>query len=260
MFRLIYSSLALACLLGGTVCTAQSDPFCGKWKLNQAKSKFAGEQMKIADLGGKKYTITFGNVSDTITADGTDQSVHFGQTTAITPEGSNEWKMVIKRDGKVITSMTHTLSDDGKTQTIKGTNYKPDDSTSDYTVELKRAGSGSGWAGTWESTEAKISSPDEWEIEQYGSDGLTFNTPAYRDTLSMNFDGKDYEEKGPTVAPGSTSSGKRVDRHTLLMTDKVKGQVMDHTKFEVSQDGKTLTLTVHETGQPHSLTIVYDKM
>jgi hypothetical protein len=28
----------------------------------------------------------------------------------------------------------------------------------------------------------------------------------------------------------------------------------------VSQDGKTLTLTIHETGQPKPLTVVYDKM
>lgn len=76
----------------------------------------------------------------------------------------------------------------------------------------------------------------------------------------MKFDGKDYEEKGPNVAAGSASSGKRIDAHTLSVTDKVKGQVMDHVKYEVSADGKTLTLTLHEMGQPHSQTIVYDKM
>jgi translation elongation factor EF-1alpha len=76
----------------------------------------------------------------------------------------------------------------------------------------------------------------------------------------MKFDGKDYEEKGPNVASGSMSSGKRVNAHTLEVTDKVKGQVMDHTKFEVSPDGKTLTLTIHEPGQPKPLMIVYDKI
>ena len=91
-------------------------------------------------------------------------------------------------------------------------------------------------------------------------DGLSFNTPAYKDTLSMKFDGKDYEEKGPNVAPGSTLSGKRVNAHTLEVTDKVKGEVMDHTKFEVSPDGKTLTLTVHGTGQANAQTVVYDKV
>jgi hypothetical protein len=40
----------------------------------------------------------------------------------------------------------------------------------------------------------------------------------------------------------------------------VKGEVMGQTKYEVSPDGKTLTLTISETGQPKALTIVYDKM
>jgi len=35
---------------------------------------------------------------------------------------------------------------------------------------------------------------------------------------------------------------------------------LDHTKYEVSPDGKTLTLTIRQTGQPKELTIVYDKM
>jgi hypothetical protein len=256
----IHSSLALVCLLAGTLCAAADDPFCGKWKLNQEKSKITGEQMKIEDLGGNKYKWTFGNVSDTVTADGTDQPIHFGSTMALTPEGDKSLKMVIKKDGKVTSSMTHTLSDDGNTQTIKGTNTRPDGTTSDFESVDKRVGGGSGWSGTWESTDVKFTSPVNWEIKPYGAHGLTFYDASYDNTLSMNFDGKDYTEKGPRVAAGSTSSGKRVDAHTLEMTDKIKGEVMDHTKFEVSPDGKTLTLTIHETGQPNALTIVYDKM
>ena len=254
-----YVAIALACLLTGAL-WAKDDPFCGKWKLNMEKSKFAGEQSKIEDLGGNKYKWTSGNVSDTITADGTDQPVHFGKTVSIAPEGANTWKMVIKNNGTVLSSMTHTLSKDGKTQTIKGTETKPDGTTSDFSVVLKKVSGGSGWAGTWESTDIKFTSPDEWEIEPYDGEGLTFNTPSYQDTLSMKFDGKDYEEKGPTVAPGSMSAGKRVNLHTLEVTNKIKGQVMDHTRFTVSPDGKTLTLTIHETGQPKPLTIVYNKI
>jgi hypothetical protein len=179
---------------------------------------------------------------------------------SLTKEGPNALKMVIKRDGKVTNSMVHTLSDDGSTQTIKGTSTKPDGTTSNFEATYKRMGSGSGWSGTWESADVKFNSPNDWEISSYGAHGLTFYTPAYKDTLSMNFDGKDYTEKGPRVAPGSTSSGKRVDAHTLEVTDKIKGKVMDHTKFEVSPDGSTLTMTVHESGQPNALTIVYHRM
>jgi hypothetical protein len=252
------STLVLTCLVAGTLCAAD-DPFCGKWKLNQEKSKITGEQMKVEELGNK-FKFNFGNDSDTVTADGTDQPIHYGSTMSLTKEGPNALKMVIKRDGKVTSSMIHTLSDDGSTQTIKGTSTKPDGTTSDFEVTDKRIGSGSGWSGTWESADVKFNSPNDWEISSYGAQGLTFYTPAYKDTLSMNFDGKDYTEKGPTVAAGSTSSGKRVDAHTLEVTDKIKGKVMDHTKFEVSPDGSTLTLTVHETGQPKAVTYVYDKM
>jgi hypothetical protein len=258
MFMRTMQSLALTCLLGGAALAAD-DPFVGKWKLNQEKSKITGEQMKIDDLGNNKYKFTFGEESDTVTADGTDQPVHYGRTMSLSNEGPNRWKMVIKKDGKVLSSMTHTLSENGNTQTIKGTETKPDGTSSDFEVVDKRVGSGSGWGGTWESTNVKITSPDEWDIEKYGAHGLTFNTPAYQDTLSMNFDGKDYAEKGPNVAPGSMSSGKRVNAHTLEVTDKINGKVMDHTRFQVSPDGNTLTLTIHQTGQPNALHIVYDK-
>jgi hypothetical protein len=253
------SVLTFTCLVTGALCAAD-DPFCGKWKLNLDKSKFAGEQMKIQELGGNKLKFTTGTFSDTITADGTDQPVHFGRTMAISKEGPNAFKMVIKQDGKVLSSMTHSISEDGSKQTIKGTDTKPDGTTSDFEVVDKRVGSGSGFTGTWESTDVKFTSPDEWEIKPYGTHGLTFYVAAYKDTLNMNFDGKEYTEEGPTVAPGSTSSGKRIDANTLEVTDKIKGKVMDHTKFEVSPDQKTLTLTVHETGQPNAMTIVYEKI
>lgn len=251
--------IALAWLLTGTL-WATDDAFCGKWKLNVEKSQFGGDEIQIQSLGGEKYKWTVGNVADTITYDGTDQPVHFGRTISMAPEGKNSWKMVIKKDGKTISSMIHTISDDGKPQTIKGTDSKPDGSTSDFNVTWKKVSGSSGWGGTWEETDVKFTSPDELEIAPYEGDGLTFRTPAYQDTLSMKFDGKDFEEKGPSVAPGSTSSGKRVNAHTLDVTDKVKGEVTDHTKYEVSQDGKTLTLTVHATGQQKAQTIVYDKL
>ena len=100
-------SLTLACLLA-SVLWASDDPFCGKWKLNMEKSKFAGEQVKIQDLGNNRYKWTVGNVADTIAYDGTDQPVHFGRTISMTPEGPNAWKMVIKKDGKLLSSMTHS--------------------------------------------------------------------------------------------------------------------------------------------------------
>jgi len=145
--RRFYFSLALACSLAGTL-WASDDPFCGKWKLNLEKSDFAGEQIKIQHLHGSEYKWGSGEGSDTISHDGTYQTVSFGRTISMFPEGSNSWSMVIKKDGRVISSMTHTLSDDGKMQTIKGTETKPDGTTSDFTAVWKKVSGGKGWSGT----------------------------------------------------------------------------------------------------------------
>ena len=239
---------------------AAEDPFVGKWKFDESKSKMTGEQIQIQDLGGNKYKWTVGKITDTLAYDGTDQPAHFDRTISMTPAGTNSWKMVIKKDGRVLSTMTHTISTDGKTQTIKGTETKPDGTTSDFDATWKKISGGSGWAGTWQEADVKFTSPDEFDISQFEGDGLTFDTPAYKDTLSMKFDGKDYEEKGPNVAAGSASSGKRVNARTLEVTDKLKSEVLDHTTFAVSGDGNTLTLTVHETGQKEPQTYVYNKL
>jgi hypothetical protein len=43
------------------------------------------------------------------------------------------------------------------------------------------------------------------------------------------------------------------------MTDKIKGKVIDHARFELTEDGNTMTVTVHTTGQPNAATYVYEK-
>jgi hypothetical protein len=255
--RTVHSVIVLFLFLG--TLSAAKDPFVGKWKLNQSKSKMTGEQVKIEDLGGNKFTIAMGDISDTLVADGTDQPVHFGRTESITQDGPNTWKVVLKQDGRALFTMTWTLSPQGKTMNIATTGTRPDGSTFSEHMATRRVAGTSGFAGTWESTSVKIGSPDEFDIEPYESDGLSFVVPAESDTLSMKFDGKDYSETGPNVAPGSASSGRRVNEHTLEVTDKVQGDVIDTTQFKVSSDGKTLTLTVHEKGQSKPLTFVYER-
>jgi hypothetical protein len=246
------------CLFLGSL-SAATDPFVGKWKLDQSKSKMTGEQVKIESLGGNKFTITFGDISDTLVADGTDQPVHFGRTQSLKLDGPNIWKIVTKKDGRTLYNETCTLSPDGKTMNIVVAGTRPDGSTFSEQMTTRGIAGTSGFAGTWESTSLKIGSPAEFDIQPYQGDGLSFAVPADKDTLSMKFDGKDYSEAGPNVAPGSTSSGRRANDHTLEVTDKVKGKVIDTTQFKVSPDGKTLTLTVQEKGQSKPLTFVYDK-
>jgi hypothetical protein len=215
--------------------------------------------VKVVDLGGNKFTLTSGDTSDTLVADGTDQPVHYGQTSSIKREGPNTWKIVVKKDGRTLYTQTIVISPDGKTANNAITGTRPDGSTFSNQMTFRRIAGTSGLAGTWESTSVKIGSPQEFDIQPYESDGLSFISPAEKDTLSMKFDGKDYPETGPNVPAGSVSSGRRVDAHTLEVTDKVQKDVVDTEQFKVSADGKTLTLTVHDKGQSKALTFIYDR-
>jgi hypothetical protein len=253
MAQFLLASWSVAALSGA------SDAFVGAWKLNMAKSKFSGYRYKIEDLGQNRYKLAFDAEPDIITANGTDQPVHYGNTMSLTRKGPNVWVFVSKKDGRVLESYTDTLSADGKTITFKGVLNKPDGSSGDVQGTWNRVGSGSGWAGTWESSKIKVSAPDEFVISSYEGEGLSFNTPAYKDVLNIKFDGKEYVETGPNVASGSTSSGKRVDGNTVELTDRVQGKVTDRTKVHVSQDAKTLTITMFYTGQDTPQIAVFDK-
>jgi hypothetical protein len=124
----------------------------------------------------------------------------------------------------------------------------------DYTVyhgkssrarkKLQRIAGDKGLAGVWKFVER---TPDEYivlEIRPYGDSGLTFFLAFDEYSLSMKFDGKQYLEHGLDVTPGSTSSGRRVDSHTLETVETENGKLVRHQKWIISPDGATLTMEV----------------
>jgi hypothetical protein len=250
--------LSLGCIFVSSL-TAADDPFVGKWKFNAAQSKLTGVQEVIQDLGGNKYTFTFGTASWTIVADGTDQPFKYGGTISWKEAGPNTWISVHKVDGKIESTATLTLSDDGKILKRTANGTRPDGSNYTSEFKTKRVAGAKGLFGTWESTEEKADSYPEWDIETYDVDGLSFRTPAYKEKQDMKFDGKYYPDTGPDVPAGSTSSAKRVNKRTIEWTDMLKEQVMDHQELKISEDGKTLTSFIRYPGVKTPQTLVYDR-
>jgi len=142
---------------------ATDDSFVGKWKFNPEKSQLSGLTYKVEEAGGDKYKFAFGDDSETITL-GKDHPTKYGNTWTVTKSGPNAWKWMIKRNGKVISDATWTVSDDGATSTYVNTETHQDGSTSHNETKLKRTAGTSGLVGTWESTEIKIGSPTTMEI------------------------------------------------------------------------------------------------
>ena len=75
----------------------------------------------------------------------------------------------------------------------------------------------------------------------------------------MKFDGKDYPNEGPNVSRGASSSVRRVDARTLVITDKADAKVIDTEDILLSDDLKTLTITQHVAGREKPNVMVFHR-
>jgi hypothetical protein len=262
--------LFLAAWLTTGTLWAASDPFVGKWKLDDHRSKQT-YQMKIEAAGPNRYVFDFGaggsppfapesaHETETIVADGTEQPGHSGTTLSVTPVEPNTWKLVRKKEGYTVMTAIFKLSADAKTLSDSFTASRPDGWTFKIDYVFTRTAGSSGFAGKWESSNEKVDSVYELEIQPYEKDGLTLSLPAEHFSTKMRFDGKDYPVQGTEVAPGSASSGHRVNDHTLEITDKINGKTIDTQRITLSPDLKTLTMTVQQPDQSTPDTLVFNR-
>src|SRR5215470_10713980 len=252
MFERISQLLLVACLVTSGL-RAANDPFVGEWKLNPSKSKIdLTDQMKVESVTANKYAFDFGGgTAETIDADGTDQPGIAGTTLSVTIEAPDSWKVVRKKDGRILLTANWKLSADAKTLTDDYTEFGPNGSRTSVKYVYNRTAGTSGFAGTWESTSATVSSVAVYviKVEPYEGDGLSFIDASEGVTRNVKFDGKDYPNVGANVPPGSTSSARRVNEQTLEMTGKFNGKVGVTREIKLSSDGKMLTMTVHVPGR-----------
>jgi len=211
MLKRSFPLLLLACLTTGALWAA-NDPFVGESKLNPSRSK-PTDQMKVESIAGNQYVLDFGGGSpETRAADGTDQQGDGGTTLSVTVEGPGAWKVVRKKDGRVLLTANRKLSKDGNTLTDDFTAIGPNGSSSNVNYVYKRTAGTSGFSGTWESTSETVNSVFVLKVQPYEGDGLSFIDPSQEETKNVKFDGKDYPNVGPNVTSGSTSSARRGER------------------------------------------------
>lgn len=255
MFKRTLQSLLFALLLTAASAAAD-DPLIGKWKLNPAQSRFI-DQMKVESLGGNKYTFNFeGGGPEIVVADGTESAGVLGTMLSVKITGPRTLTVVRKKDGRKMLSADWTLSADGRTLHDSFTQFQPDGSPHTDELVYQRTAGTSGFAGTWENTTQQMPAL-ELQVSPFENDGLSFAIPPGGTAKSLRFDGKDYPNPG--VAPGFTCSGERVNQRSLKLTNKRDGKLVDTREVELSQDGSTLTMTVHPVGQAEPHVLVFDR-
>jgi hypothetical protein len=257
MFKRTFHLVLVACLLTA-ILWAATDPFVGDWKFNPSTSQLI-DVMKVESLGGNRYAFDFGGGPEKIALDGTDQPGVQETMLSVTVEGHGTWKVVRKKDGRMMLTGEWKLSPDGNTLTDNYTEFQPNGSPSTVNYRYKRTAPGTGFSGTWESPmPIPMTSAFVLQIRPYEGNGLSFiRSP--QDTRNLKFDGKDYPVEGPGLAKGSTSSARRVDERTLEVIDKLNGEVTRTERREISADLKTLTGTIHPVRQHDPNIFVYER-
>jgi hypothetical protein len=233
------------------------DPFIGKWKLDLAKSKLTGQVIEIQEIPGNAYRFKEDEHSDIIFTDGIDHPTHFGDTMAVTQNEPGTWSIVYKRVGRVLMNTRWEVSPDGQTLTYTATGKRLNGQRFTNRMTAKRTGGTSGLAGTWETTGVTLSSPSEIDIEPIDSGGHSVTFPSRKQTVHMKFDGKEYREEGPTVAFGTTSSGRRIDEKSIETTERIRGRVIETAMATISEDGRTQTIVVTEPNDDNPVVLVY---
>ena len=252
--------VAISTGLGYASGTASDNPFVGDWKLNPSKSKLI-EEMKVERLAADRYGFDFDGTGmvETIVTDGTDQPGVFGTTVAVTAEGPGAWKVVRKKDGRVLLTANWRLSEDGNTLTDDFSATLPDGTASTVNYVFKRTGKGSGFAGTWDSTSTQLNSVFVIQIRPYEADGISIINSSSL-TRNLKLDGKDYRNAGPNAAMLPSSSVRRLDARTLELVDRTSnGKVYDTQKIALSPDLSTLSMAVQKEGRAQPTILVFER-
>lgn len=235
-----------------------SNLFIGKWRVDEAKSHFTGITDSVTAVGANTWKFQYGAFSWTIKADGTDQPTPFG-TTAMKAVNATTWEFTNKTNGKPAGTETWTLSADGNSMTRTFGGQQENGQSFSGSETVKRTGGTSGFEGTWESTEVKMTFT-EVDVEPNGDDGITLGLPEDGTHYSLKFNGKDYPEEGPRIPAGMTVSARMTGPHTVKVTTKLNGMPIDTEDWEISADGGTFTYTELDAGTTNPKIVVLHRM
>jgi len=240
---------------------AQS-PFDGTWKTNMAESKLSPKPY-IFSVNQGMYNCETCVPKITVKADGQDQAVT-GQpydSISVQVADPNSIHVITKKGGKTTSDSTRTLSAEGKTLTIAGTNYPPDGSQG-VKFEAKYMRTAAGPAGS-------NATSGSWRIQNVNEDtaGLTSTWKVSGDEVSMSTPtGESWQAKfggGESPVKGTyaneTVSVKKLGPREIEVTYMRDGKLLSVEKMTVSPDGKKMTTIADNKWTGRTSTFIDEK-
>jgi hypothetical protein len=255
LIKMKLHALSALSLVTASILSAADAPYIGKWKLDAAKSQFAGQTLLIDKTPDGGYHVHQNDVDFNFKLDGKEYATPDGGTFATKAVDANTWDLVDRMKSKV--RGTQHLSVSGDTLTGTGQQIKADGGTIQFSTTWKRVSGGPGFLGQWKSTENSTSGTIE--LEANGPDGVTLKFPDDGSHCDAKFDGKDCPLTGPTAGDKTALSLKKIGSRSLEVTQKLNGKAVYVDTYTVSADGKTLTDEGTPVSRKEMTKAVYDR-
>lgn len=251
---------ALALLLVPVTALAAS-PFDGTWKVRTDSLKVTGK----ADA----WTLQDGTFSCSscdpplnVKADGSEHKVtghDYYDAISIKALDKNTVEQTRKRAGKVSSTVTMTVSADGKTLNGKFTDYNGEKPATGSFIEKRVAAGPPGShaiSGEWLQSSMSDAN-DALSIVSYKLTDDGFNMNANGQSYQAKFDGKEYPVSGD---PGKTQvTVKKLDANTIEETDRRDGKITDEIHLAAGKDGRTIALTDKDMVHHQTITMTLEK-
>jgi hypothetical protein len=248
------------CAIAAAMTVAAADlPYVGTWKLNAAKSDFAGTTVTYTNLPSGEWQSTADGQTYKFKMDGTDYSDGMGDTAAWKPTGANSWQIVWKLNGKVLTTDSLQVGADGGSLMVNSKGTKPNGDAIDDTTTYQRVSGGPGLAGKWKTKNLKSSSPAVLELTASANDGMSFRESDIGLSCNGKLDGKDYPCTGPTIPHGFTVAMSKADPRSMDFVVKKDGKPIFKGTYSVGADGKSMTETGGATATNEKVKVVWDR-
>jgi hypothetical protein len=252
--------LVALCALAATLvgCRAPSTDWNGTWKLNPSKSSFQGPILTISISADGEYRYDDGTSSFAFRCDGKDRPIANNRTRACVKSSATELDLTRKENGAT-TSVSHwELSGGGKVLTATASTFRPSGPVTTAQIVASRISGSNDFAGQWRDTTYLQQHADM--ILRLDSQTLHISYPSAGQDIDEPLDGVDTAVHGPHAPEGVTYSVRLVGRREISTLTKRNGKAHIQGSLELSDDGKVITESWWNPGQPANKgTFVYEK-
>ena len=244
-------------LLGWPSVLSAQNAFSGTWKTDSAKhpSGLGAIATYTLSADGKEHFSNNRSREYDFAIDGQEYPTDRpGSTVAWTETGQSTWTCIERIQGKPLREIHLVLASDGQTLNTTYTWFNPGNRTAQGETRFSRISGGPGLEGSWKVVK-RVEEPDVFYVAFPAPGQLYIYIDPMDYTWAGPLDGTFRPVQCPQLVPGTASAFKLTGPSRMDIQTKIDDKLAYLEKWEISEDGKTLTRTTWPPGQENKTSV-----